>query len=321
VTSPASPPRSGYPDGPPTHPPGWFADPWQTAAWRWWDGYQWTPHTSSPHDGPNRGGPPSFGSNSFGPSSDGPYGYPPVGNAPRTDGGLAPKAIWPSIGWMLLCVLASVVGAIGPVVAVAVVGGSDDTVFVAAICVSYPILFGSMWWVSRRLSRTYGSGDMGRDYGWRRFHRSDIGWGLLAGFAALVAQGIIGQLLRPDNKTYEDAVFGSKHPSTLLLVTMGIATIVGAPLFEELMFRGAIMQSLLGRFSDVPALLLQGVIFALYHVVGAPNLISFWYLTPLFAVGIIFGFAARRTGRLATSQVAHAAMNTIAFLALISTVR
>ena len=26
-------------------PPGWFADSWRLAPWRWWDGYQWTPYT------------------------------------------------------------------------------------------------------------------------------------------------------------------------------------------------------------------------------------------------------------------------------------
>ncbi|HTW07817.1 MAG TPA: DUF4328 domain-containing protein [Acidimicrobiales bacterium] len=26
-------------------PPGWFPDPWRTAALRWWDGSQWTPYT------------------------------------------------------------------------------------------------------------------------------------------------------------------------------------------------------------------------------------------------------------------------------------
>lgn len=25
-------------------PPGWYADPWRVAAWRWWDGSTWTPH-------------------------------------------------------------------------------------------------------------------------------------------------------------------------------------------------------------------------------------------------------------------------------------
>lgn len=218
---------------------------------------------------------------------------------------------------MLLAVLASIACAIPVVVAVALAGGGESGAGTAAVAVSYPVLFGAMWWFSRRLSRRYGTGDMGRDYGWRRFRRADIGWGVLAGFVALVAQGIVGSIFKPDDSGYRDAVVG-KHPSVLLLVLMGLATVVGAPLFEELMFRGPIMQSLLSRLGEWGGVVVQGVVFALYHVTGAPQLITLWYLTPLFVVGVIFGFAAHRTGRLATSQIAHATMNTLAYLALLA---
>ncbi|MEZ5412655.1 MAG: DUF2510 domain-containing protein [Acidimicrobiales bacterium] len=26
--------------------PGWYPDPWQVAAWRWWDGRTWTAHVA-----------------------------------------------------------------------------------------------------------------------------------------------------------------------------------------------------------------------------------------------------------------------------------
>lgn len=31
---------------------GWYADPWQQANLRWWDGYQWTPHAYTPQPEP-----------------------------------------------------------------------------------------------------------------------------------------------------------------------------------------------------------------------------------------------------------------------------
>lgn len=292
MTTPVS-PRPGYPDQPPVHPPGWFGDPWRVSAWRWWDGYQWTPYT-----------------------------WPPAGPADdaRTGTRFSSSAFWPSIGWLLLSIFAMIVVTVPAAIVVFALDGSDDTMYVAAICVSYPVLFGAMWWTSRRLSRVHGTGDMRRDFGWRTFHRSDIGWGLLAAFTALVAQGVIGSILRPDDESYRDAVFGGDRPSVTLLVAMGIATIIGAPIFEELLFRGPVMRSLLDRFGVNVALLLQGVVFSLYHVVPSPGLIELSYLTPLFAVGVIFGFAAQRTGRLATAQVAHAAMNAVAYLALVVTV-
>lgn len=39
----------GQPLPPTGTPAGWYADPWQVAAWRWWDGASWTPHV---HAGP-----------------------------------------------------------------------------------------------------------------------------------------------------------------------------------------------------------------------------------------------------------------------------
>jgi Protein of unknown function (DUF2510) len=33
------------PLAPTPQPPGWYADPWRTAMWRWWDGQQWTGRT------------------------------------------------------------------------------------------------------------------------------------------------------------------------------------------------------------------------------------------------------------------------------------
>jgi len=62
---------------------------------------------------------------------------------------------------------------------------------------------------------------------------------------------------------------------------------------------------------------LPGAVFALYHVVGNPTMITVRYLVPLFVVGVVFGVGAHRTGRMARFQVAHAAMSAMAFGALL----
>ena len=277
--------------------PGWYGDPWAVAPWRWWDGRQWTAHlwpmqgTTLPWAGAG-----------------------PVAVDARSD--RFGRAFWPSIGWMLVSMVAGVGIAIPPTVVATIVGG-EQAALATFVLAFYPAMFLGFWLASRKLSRRYGSGDMGRDYGWRRFRTADIGWGLLAGLGALVAQIVLGIVLpQPDDGSYRDAVFG-ESPSTVLLVAMGFAIVVGAPLFEELLFRGPMMRSLIARFGTWPGLVLQGAVFALYHVVGNPALVTLWYLLPLFAVGVIFGFVAHRTGRMATSQIAHASMNVLAFVALL----
>ena len=62
---------------------------------------------------------------------------------------------------------------------------------------------------------------------------------------------------------------------------------------------------------------MPGALFAHYHAVGNPTMITAWYFVPRFVVGVIFGVAAHRTGRVATFQVAHVAMSAMAFGALL----
>lgn len=277
-------------------PPGWHADPWGSAEWRWWDGVQWTP-----------------------------YVWPIPWSATATAASGAPlrptrmrKAFWPAIGLMLASIVAGIAAAI-PFAVAAMLLADESTVTTVTVAVFYPMTFAGFWWSSRLLSRRYGTGDLRADFGWRRFTAADLGWGALAGIGAVVAQGLVGlAFARPDDDSYRDAVLGG-DPGVAMLVVMAFAVVVGAPLFEELLFRGPVMRSLVERFGAVAGVVLQGAVFSLYHIVGDPRLARLWYLAPLFVVGVIFGAAAQRTGRMATSQVAHAVMNLIAFVALLAT--
>jgi membrane protease YdiL (CAAX protease family) len=220
--------------------------------------------------------------------------------------------------WALLAMLAAVVAGVAVSVVAVVAGAGDNTVMAALTVVAYPVMFGGFYLTARRVSRTQGTGDLRTDFGWRSFRASDIGWGVLAGIAAMVVQILIGLMIRqPDDSTYSDAVFG-EDPNLVVVLAMALPVIVGAPLFEELLFRGPVQQSLVDRWGTWPGLVAQGAVFALYHVVGSFSLAEPWYLTPLFAVGVLFGFVKHRTGRLAAAQIAHAVMNAIAYAALVA---
>lgn len=77
---------------------------------------------------------------------------------------------------------------------------------------------------------------------------------------------------------------------------------IGAPLVEEFIYRGVILQALEARLNDAVALVLSGAFFAAIHLqpVEFPG---------LFVIGVVFGLCWQRTGRLACPILAHVAFN------------
>lgn len=92
----------------------------------------------------------------------------------------------------------------------------------------------------------------------------------------------------------------------LLILIVG----VGAPVFEELFFRGLTQRALANRLGPVAAVALSSVFFASAHV----ELIEF---LGLLAFGVILGVLAQRTGRLGPSIFAHMGFNLTAAVTLL----
>jgi membrane protease YdiL (CAAX protease family) len=98
---------------------------------------------------------------------------------------------------------------------------------------------------------------------------------------------------------------------------IAVCTVVGAPFFEELFFRGVLLRSLARLFGNFggwvgPALamILTGVLFGLAHAESLQ-------LLGLAVFGIILSFISYRTGRLGMNMVAHASFNLIALAAVV----
>jgi membrane protease YdiL (CAAX protease family) len=107
---------------------------------------------------------------------------------------------------------------------------------------------------------------------------------------------------------------GSHGPGYAVIV---IATVVGAPFFEELFFRGVLLRAfarLFGRFGrwvgPCLAVLVSGVLFGLAHAESLQ-------LLGLATFGVILGAVSYRTGRLGMNMVAHASFNALALAAVV----
>lgn len=204
--------------------------------------------------------------------------------------------------WVLAQVLAAVVlGITGEA------GSADDTpigVLAIALIASWSCYLAVMWMLSERL----GTADPVADYG-ISFHPVDalgIGVGILSQLVVVQLVYLPLEAIWPEtfseDKLAETAEGLVDRSDGLTLVVLFAVVVVGAPIVEELFYRGLLQRSLLTRFGTAATVVLVAGIFAVLHFrpVEYPG---------LFAFGLIVGVCAAVTGRLGMAIVAHIAFN------------
>jgi membrane protease YdiL (CAAX protease family) len=163
------------------------------------------------------------------------------------------------------------------------------------------------------LSTRFGSASFSVDYA-VRFRPSDV-LGIPIGVASqLVLVNLVYWPLRaifPDTFSSSEIEERARdlydRASGGWLIVLVLVVVVGAPLVEELVYRGFIHGTLRSRLSDGVALLLAAVWFTAVH------------LTPveypgLFAFAVVLGLCFHFTGRLGLPIVAHMAFNATGLL-------
>jgi hypothetical protein len=163
-------------------------------------------------------------------------------------------------------------------------------------------------------SKLKGNGPV-RDFGLR-----SEGWDAFLGFGAgLLTQLVLIPLLYGpifwltdlDSTDLEDPARGLTDRATnsfgvaILILIVGI----GAPIVEEIFYRGLLQRSLERRFGVWTGILGSAVLFGVSHfqLLQLPALVMF---------GVVLGVLAHRTGRLAAPIAAHIVFNmtTVLFL-------
>ena len=136
----------------------------------------------------------------------------------------------------------------------------------------------------------------------------DVGWGFLAGFAGLVLAGIaalITRLFSPEvtsnaAEAADQLQSGEGRLWTFLFAAM---VMVGAPIVEELFFRGFFFAALRKRgVSTLLTVLITGVLFAGIHF----EPLRFFVLLP---TGLLLGWVRARTGSTGSAMFAHGVVN------------
>lgn len=194
--------------------------------------------------------------------------------------------------------------------AILAASGVDDTgdasipVLFAGVSATWVAYLAGAWWASQRA----GSGSPVADYGLRFAPMDALGipLGVLTQLALVPLTYVPLTRLWPStftddslDKTARDLVDRASGAGLALLIVM---VCVGAPLVEEIVYRGMLQRSLAGRLHQVLAVVIVAAWFALIHFrpVEFPG---------LFVFGLVVGASTLAVGRLGLAVVTHVAFN------------
>lgn len=137
---------------------------------------------------------------------------------------------------------------------------------------------------------------------------SDLGWGVLGGIAALVGSAVVGALVLLVDDGLSSAAGDAAEEiqaagPPIALVVFAILGVIGAPIVEEIAFRGLAYNSLAKRgLHPAWVIALSALLFSVFHL--EPIRIPI-----LLVSGIVFAVLRWRTGALGAPIVAHVVVN------------
>ena len=208
-------------------------------------------------------------------------------------------------------VIGYALAAVGSSVALATGAGNYDTLTVTLSLIGLWIGFAG---VPVILTRTRGTGRLGQDFGLRIGGPADIGLGVAGGLAAygfvLLYGAVLSRFDHVDLGKGTDRLAG--HSLGIGFLVFGVSVAVGAPIVEELFFRGLLQPAVQRWTGGIGGLLLTAAAFGLLHVGDNPIEAAF----PLAVFGAIVGLMAWRTGRLGPGIIAHMTFNGITVVVL-----
>lgn len=173
--------------------------------------------------------------------------------------------------------------------------------------------FAMVWF----LSRARGSGSVAADTG-LVVNGSDW-WGVFAGMGLQVVIALVTAPFivwfwpdGPPSQGVADVAGSSETVLEQLAVLAAVA--VGAPLVEEIIFRGMLLSILVRSLSRWPAILISAAIFSAVHLLD-PNAIA--VIPGLFLLGVVLGWVALRRGNLSLAIAMHSGINLLAAVTLL----
>lgn len=220
------------------------------------------------------------------------------------------------VGWVVAEVAAVLIG--GLILAAAGYSGDRATVAnlpLTLIALSYPPLWLGFVGAPLLATITRGNGPV-RDLG-ARIRRIDVPIGVIVGVASqLILVPLISlPMLEILGKTRSDLsrpaqILADKADNPLGVLLLVLIVVIGAPIAEELFFRGLVLRAVERRLGMPAAIGISAVAFGVTHFEALQ-------MAALTAFGLVLGYLVHRTGRLGTSIVTHMAFNSISVITLL----
>jgi membrane protease YdiL (CAAX protease family) len=131
---------------------------------------------------------------------------------------------------------------------------------------------------------------------------------MVAAFVLVGVLAAVQEMFVPRSVDYQELweiVLRQFHQVPLVVTLFLVAILPGV--CEELLFRGFLLHGMRKKISDLPAIIIVGVLFGLFHL-------DPYRFLPVTVLGIVFGYMVVKTGSIFTGMVAHSTNNTIAIL-------
>jgi membrane protease YdiL (CAAX protease family) len=195
--------------------------------------------------------------------------------------------------------------------------GETDEAPIAVVLVSVVILWLCYLVVMVHVSRRYGTGRFAADFAFRVRGRDvlGVGIGVLCQIVLVPAIYLPLQAIWPDtfsdDQLRENAAGLADRAGGISTMLLVLVVAVGAPIVEELVYRGLIQGSLTSRLSDWVAVTATASLFTIIHFrpVEYPG---------LFVFAIVLGACAAVTRRLGCSIFVHVGFNATGLLLVMS---
>lgn len=277
----------------------WYPDPSGVGELRYWDGESWTPGVVIAGKVLERPMPPRA------------EAEPAAAHAAareQADGRV--QLPGRAVVYAVIGFVAGLAAGLGLALAANAAGVPHILVFVIELAGLWSGLLGACWLASRR----WGTGSLVRDYGLRVSGQS-VKHGLL-GAAMAYGAAVFATLAVPRHYVGSNTdVFKQVATGPGQYLVFALVATVGAPVVEELFFRGLLLRSLAGALPPAAAIGVSAACFGLAHIsplLGAGNVSV---VVSIFAVGIALGIVARKHG-VGTSAISHATFNLVSVIAV-----